>query len=85
MPSSVKLRKMMFLFGDKAVGVVNALQSGARSAIRGRRTPFSQLRRVNNLGDADAAKSQKLDRRRPSGARLLSTMPQTESAKALRI
>lgn len=65
---------------DKAVGVVDALQSGARSAIRGAVAyPIQSAQAVvNNLGDADAAKAE-FDRRMASTMEAgISTMPQTE-------
>jgi hypothetical protein len=64
---------------DKAVGVVDALQSGARSAIRGAVAyPIQSAQAVvNNLGDADAAKAE-FDQRMASTMEAgISTMPQT--------
>ena len=65
---------------DKAVGVVDALQSGARSAVRGAVAyPIQSAQAiVNNLGDAEAAKAE-FDRRMTSTMEAgVSTMPQTE-------
>ena len=65
---------------DKAVGVVDALQSGARSAVRGAVAyPIQSAQAMfNNLGDADAAKAE-FDQRMASTMEAgVSTMPQTE-------
>ena len=65
---------------DKAVGVVDALQSGVRSAVRGTVAyPIQSAQAiVNNLGDPGAAKAE-LDQRMQNTMNAgISTMPQTE-------
>jgi hypothetical protein len=65
---------------DKAVGVVDALQSGARSAARGAVAyPIQSAQAiVNNLGDASAAKAEFDQRMQNTMNAGISTMPQTE-------